>query len=141
MNIWIKEGLVDHGQSYHENIGAVNAKGWHAETYQDTTPTQRSEADFLLSLDCFITYFDKSHDFTMKSMKKNESIFAKKAKESYQDLLRQFRANNEEISLLKGHIDKLRVKKSELSVTNTLLIKEISVSRQRELDMKEVVTL
>jgi len=58
-------------------------------------------------------------------------------KETYQTLLREFRASHDEISTLKVQLDDIKNKKNELVATNNLIFREINSRKKKEQDMKE----
>lgn len=98
----------------------------------------KCEESFIASLGGYINYFDlqsldggPSKDLMMVGKEREH-------KDTYQTLLRQFRASNDEIGLLKVQLDDIKNKKNELVATNNLIFREINSRKKKEQDMKEV---
>ena len=84
----------------------------------------------------FINHFDEGEIYMKENRAEKEMGIAKN---SYQSLLRQFRASNEEIISLKDQLEFLKEKKEALITTNNLILQELEKHHQKEKIFRNVI--
>lgn len=106
--------------------------------YNKEQAHKKTKSEFMTNLNSFIDYFENNKDLRDHHSNKKEENFSAGLKEKYQMILKQLKVSNEEVKELRSQVEKLKLKKNDLTRTNNLLVREVNNHLVREQDLNKV---